>query len=470
MAEYFGKWQSDITNYVPRLLNTCEPRQNHKVVLFIDNVDQLSPESQAKTFILAQRVTRLIGSLTIVAMREESYYAASVQRSFTAYSSRRFHIASPRFLDVIKHRIGYAQHYLKDMIENPSFNSNRQELQDAQDIYDLLTIISESLSFSRNIVRFIEAVCFGNMRSALEMFIAFITSGATDVDKMLNIFRRDGKYYVGFHEFVKSIMLAERKYYKEEQSPILNIFDCGEYKNSSHFTAIRIMYVLLEYRSQASREGQGYVEISKLLSSFEDIFDNTEDFIVTINRLLQRQLIEVNTRATESITGASHVRITSAGWYYSKYLVRSFCHLDLVLQDTPLDNSQIAEELKQSVYFVDNLYDREEEKLERVEARFNRVELFLDYLKSQEERERSFFELDTIAGILGQPIIDSIREQYEKERDWIRKRIIENRERYADEMIFDSLEEDALQLDSLTPIETTDEITQDNPTEQTSPD
>jgi hypothetical protein len=108
------------------------------------------------------------------------------------------------------------------------------------------------------------------MRSALEMFIAFLTSGASDVDKMLNIYRRDGEYYVGFHEFVKSVILAARKYYKKEQSPILNVFDCGTYKNSSHFTALRILHLLLSYRAQASREGQGYIEISSVLSSFED--------------------------------------------------------------------------------------------------------------------------------------------------------------------------------------------------------
>lgn len=471
LAEYLGRWQSDIVSYVPRLLNTCESRKNQKVVLFIDNVDQLSPESQAKTFLLAQRVTRSIGSLTIVAMREESYYAASVQKSFSAYTSRRFHIASPRFLDVIQNRIKYAQLYLKNIIENPPTHPVQQELQDARDILDLLTIVSESL-FSRNynIIRYIEAICFGNMRSALEMFIAFLTSGATDVDKMINIYRRDGKYHVGFHEFVKSVMLAARKYYKEEQSPILNVFDCGAYKNSSHFTALRIIYVLLKYRAQASREGQGYVEITRLLSSFEDIFDNTEDFIVTLNRLLQIQLVEVNTRSTESIKGASHVRVTSAGWYYSRYLVRSFCYLDLVLQDTPFDNRQVAEDLKQSVYLVDNLYDREEDKLERVDARFKRVELFLDYLKSQEDQERSYFELPSADGShvqpIVQPIIDPIREQYESERDWIRRRIVENRERYADEIIFENLEEDALQLESLTSTETTDEQVQDNPTEQ----
>ena len=469
LAEYLGKWQSDTVKYVPRLLNTCEQRRSQKVILFIDNVDQLSPESQAKAFLLAQRVTRLIGSLTIVAMREESYYTASVQRSFTAYTNRKFHIASPRFLDVIQNRIAYAQKVMKKTFENPSFSATPHKIQDARDIYDLLTIVNQSLfSVNHNIVRFIEAICFGNMRSALEMFIGFLTSGATDVDKMLNIYRRDGQYFVGFHEFIKSVMLSARKYYKEEQSPILNVFDCGTYKNSSHFTALRILYLLLSYRGQSSREGQGYVEINRMLSSFEDIFDNTEDFIVSLNRLLRTQLVEVNTRSTESIIGASHVRVTLAGWYYTRYLVRSFCYLDLVLQDTPLNSSQIARELKQSVYFVDNLYDREEDKLQRVEARFNRVELFLDYLKKEEYQELTHFQLGTTADILGQPIVESIRWQYERERDWIRRRIEENRERYADETIIKTPEDDELQLDKINSAQTTDASEKDNPTEPTS--
>lgn len=468
LAEYLGNWQSDTVNYVPRLLNTCEPRNNKKVVLFIDNVDQLSPESQAKTFLLAQRITRLIGSLTIVAMREESYYTASIQRSFTAYTNRKFHIASPRFLHVLRNRIIYAQRFLKERIETPTLGSSPYEQQDAKDIYDLLTIVSESLfGTSYNIMRFIETICFGNMRDALGMFIAFITSGASDVDKMIGIYRREGDYFVGFHEFVKSVMLAARKYYKEEQSPILNVFDCGTYKNSSHFTALRILRLLLSYRAQASREGQGYIEITRILSSFEDIFDNTEDFIVTLNRLLRAQLVEVNTRSTESVTDASHVRVTSSGWYYSRYLVRSFCYLDLVLQDTPFNSNQVAEDLKQSVYLVDNLHDREEDKVERVEARFNRVEVFLDYLRNEEDQERTRLQLDTAAGILGQPIINSIREQYKREREWIRKRIKENRERYADETIFKTLEDDELQLDILNSAEPTDASEEDNTTELT---
>jgi len=79
------------------------------------------------------------------------------------------------------------------------------------------------LEWSRRISRFIECICFGNMRSALQMFTTFLTSGATDVDKMLLIYRRSGQYNVAFHEFLKSVMLEDRAYYKEDQSPIFNL-------------------------------------------------------------------------------------------------------------------------------------------------------------------------------------------------------------------------------------------------------
>jgi hypothetical protein len=87
---------------------------------------------------------------------------------------------------------------------------------DRKAIAEFLRIVEYSIfEKNKNIQRFIEAICFGNMRMALQMFTTFLISGATDVDKMLHIFHRDGSYFVAFHEFVKSIMLGERRYYKK---------------------------------------------------------------------------------------------------------------------------------------------------------------------------------------------------------------------------------------------------------------
>ncbi len=155
-------------------------------------------------FLLAQRVTRTIGAVTILALREESYYSASIQKTFTAYTNRKFHIASPRFRRLIDSRIQFALGVLENQTGAIDYVLRDGISIDRPAIADFLRIIETSI-FERNlnIARFIEALCFGNMRLALDMFTTFMTSGVTDVDKMLNIYRRDGAYFVAFHEFVK---------------------------------------------------------------------------------------------------------------------------------------------------------------------------------------------------------------------------------------------------------------------------
>lgn len=434
ISPYLAKWQDDLSVYVPRLLYLAKPRQKLGVVLFVDNVDQLAPHYQSQIFLLAQRVTRIIASTTIVALREESYYNASIQRTFTAYTSRKFHIASPHFRRLITSRIEYALDLLKTTDPDTDLNlwSGGITL-DRQSIIDFLTIVERSIfRFNVNIARFIEALCFGNMRLALQMFVTFLTSGATDVDKMLNIYRRDGGYYVAFHEFVKSIMLGDRSYYRESQSPVLNVFDCGAEKNASHFTAIRVLNVLLAHRGEATTEGRGYVETFRVISVVEDVFDNREDVIRSLDRLVRRELVETNTRSTTGIEGASHIRVTSAGWYYARHLVREFSYLALVLQDTPFDEISVERRLRDSLFRVGNIGDREEEKLARMQERFERGEAFLEYLSGQEQEERRRFGLDTLESIVAEPIVPGLRAEYERQRDWITRRLRENRERLAE--------------------------------------
>ena len=250
---------------------------------------------------------------------------------------------------------------------------------------------------------------------------------------MLGIYRRSGAYFVAFHEFVKSIMLGDRKYYREAASPVINVFDCSADRNSSHFTAIRILRFLLSRRGESSIEGQGYYELSKLISVMEDVFDNKEDVIRTLNRLVRRQLAEANTRSIESIEGASHVRVTASGWYYSRHLIGLFSYLDLVLQDTPLDDTEVEQYLRHSVGQVDNLGDREDQKVERMQTRFARVAHFLDYLDQQEEREHQGKDLVARSGVIGKRIVPALKEGFQSERTWIERRVRENRERYSED-------------------------------------
>jgi hypothetical protein len=176
------------------------------------------------------------------------------------------------------------------------------------------------------------------------------------------------------------------------------------------------------------------VDIGSVVGACEDVFDNREDVVRTLNRLVRRQLVEANTKAPDTIDGASHVRATSAGWYYDRFLVTSFCYLDLVLQDTPLSDAGVEAQLRRSVKQVDNLGDREEEKVARIAARFDRVRVFLAYLSKEEDEEwqRLGFAPE---GVLSRRFVPSLKTEIDSEMAWIYRRVRENRERVREDMV-----------------------------------
>src|SRR5439155_796119 len=108
LSDSLDSWMADLAVYVPKLVRATCVRLALKPVIFIDNVDQLSPAYQRDIFLFAQHMTGELSSVTVVALREESYYSANIMKTFTAYSSRRFHIAPPLVRKLLNSRIDYA--------------------------------------------------------------------------------------------------------------------------------------------------------------------------------------------------------------------------------------------------------------------------------------------------------------------------------------------------------------------------
>lgn len=424
ISNYLEKWSEDLLDYIPRILKLSKNFSRTNIIC-IDNVDQLSPEYQAQIFLLAQRIARNLDSIVIVAMREESYYSANIQRAFTAYNNRKFHILSPSFTSLISKRILYCKKVLELPEEELAKKLKTSIKIDKVSINKFLNIIEKSI-FSKNkkIASFIEALSFGNMREALEMFATFLYSGATNVDKMIKIYDRGGNYTVAFHEFAKSIILNDRKYYKESQSKVLNLFDCSNDLNSSHFVTHRILALLISRGNENSPEGRGFVDINKLYALFLDIFNNEQDLNRALTKLLIKQLIQLDTRSTESLKGANYIKISSAGWWYYKYLANTFAYLDLVFVDTPFNDHSVAEYLHKSIIELDEFSDKYENVNEKLDLRFKRVDTFLEYLNKEEEKEFVTFELNT-KGIFTKKFIPEIIENYQREKEFIQTKIKE---------------------------------------------
>lgn len=432
LTPFIIEWQNDICNYTRHLLKLF-PIRNKAIIICLDNVDQLPPLHQEQVYLAAQNIFRETDSIVILALREETFYSAITQKTFTAYSNQKYHVVSPDFMKLIGKRITFA---INDIKANHRLFPDTHEIgeQAKNDILDFLTIIEKSLyAKNKSLVKFINSMCFGNMRLALEYFATFLLSGATYVDKMLGIYREQGGYTIAFHEFIKSIMVNDRYYYSDSKSKILNVFNCSSEKNSSHFSAIRILNYLRARESVDSNEGLGYVNIDMLLNIFEEIFNDRTDVVWTCNYLLNKSLIETNTKATDTINNSSHIKITSAGKYYD-FLIKRFVYLDLVLIDTPLDDENIREELFKISVEIDKIPDHE--KYSKTLQRFERTELFIKYLKKEEDDEEKKYPAMRSCDDFKENISLSILNEFQSDRHFILNSIKRNRAmEFIDEFI-----------------------------------
>ena len=93
-------------------------------------------------------------------------------------------------------------------------------------------------------------------------------------------------------------------------------------------------------------------------------------------------LVQFENQSKQGYQTATFVRLTNTGRYYLNELVRKYIYLDLVWMDTPISDEAIVKELLNYVIEL-NRYKNPDD----IERRFQRTEIFLDYLKTMEERD-----------------------------------------------------------------------------------
>lgn len=382
--------------------------RGRRAVLVLDNTDQLGEEFQETVFLLAQRLSVELEAFTIVALREEKFFAAYRRGVFDAFGDRRFHIGSPDLGNVISRRLFYGLDKLRDE-ESSAFVAALSTHEREQVEKLIRSFIQSTTKDNTNIVRMLSCISNGDMRHALAMFRAFVSSGNTDVDKILRVISDSGGYTVPFHEFAKSAILDLRRYYRGSLSYVVNLFQRSAARSASHLTACRILARLDSASGSASKHGEGFVDTSQLLTEFRQSFGVAEDFVQKAGELLRHDLLESEPPKAQDIEATDALRVCAAGAYYWRYLVRSFAYVDLVYVDTPIAEKELARELGR--LSPDTL----------LTTRFSRVEKFLSYLRSVEDAELEA----TIArdGPFRASLVADIQAQIGAEVDSIRQRL-----------------------------------------------
>lgn len=403
-------WRIHVNQLVGRLFDDDQrlmsavlrdaPRAGLRVVVVLDNTDQLGEKFQEAVFLLAQRLSREVGALAIVTLREEKFFAAYRRGLFDAFGNRRFHVGSPSLKDVIRKRLEFALRRIR---------ASRLARDQKDDIELLLrTFIRSATEQNQNIVRYLQCVSNGDMRYALGTFREFVSSGNTDTRKILRIARTRGRYTIPFHEFAKSAILGVRRFYRSGVAETVNLFQRSAAATASHFASLRMLARLEASVRAPSSRGEGFVDTNLLLAEYRMAFGRADDFIQRGEELLRRGLVESEPPRAESIEATDALRITAAGAYYWRYLVRAFAYLDLVFVDTPLASKEVAASLAGMATVTD------------LSVRFERVRIFTHYLAECENAElTSVRDPDSF---YRKALMPSITTQVEAEIDFIQAR------------------------------------------------
>lgn len=380
-------------------------RRGLRPVLVLDNTDQMGEAVQAEIFLLAQHMAGQFGALTIVALREEKFFAAYRRGIFDAYGDRRFHIGSPHIGKVVRERLKYGREKFRD-VGASELELSESELSSIDGL--LSTLIKSATGGNSNIQRMLASVSNGDMRYALGLFRDFVSSGNTDVDKILRIVGESGHYSLPFHEFAKSAILGSRRYYRSSVSHFLNLFKRTDAASASHICALRLLARLMAADRAPSSHGEGYVEVPNLLKEYRQSFGHADDAVLWLGELLRRGLVESEPPRCPEVERADAFRITAAGAYYVRYLAQSFAYLDLVFVDTPLLDERLAKNLAAMA------------DTRAMSVRFDRVRMFLDYLQTAEDEE--LHEAAERSGFYRERLIGQIWEQVEREIRLIAKK------------------------------------------------
>jgi len=174
---------------------------------------------------------------------------------------------------------------------------------------------------------------------------------------------------------------------------------------------LKILSYSEENLSSTSPFGQGYVSINNIINEAEDIKISHEAITDSLIQLARYGLIVLDTKSRSSLDKASYFRITECGSYYLHVLINRFPYLDLIWVDTPIANIDLVRDLRR--YLNDTKLNR----------RFERTELFIDYLVYLEEREMQLNPEYKQSKLGKHTYALKIKRDYEYQKKYILKRL-----------------------------------------------
>jgi len=398
------KERDNLEPYIDRILRYASTKR--PIYIIVDNIDQIeNEEHQTKIFNESQAIARRSKSNVIISLREATYLKHRNSPVFDAFQLDTIYIDPPKVIPVLSRRFVYAKRFLKNKeAEILSESGIRFKVKDLSVFFG---IVSESL-LSQDSGFLLESLSGGDVRRGLLLVREFLASGHISANAALQTYLTEGKYKFPMHEVFKGALLGQRKYYREEDSLLFNIFDSKLGKLSLQLLRLQLLLVLIEFSYDSSFEG---FNLESITSDLYRIGVSNNEIMRVIKTLISSGAIR--TSDGNPLMKDSMIVPTRLGGYLILKLGYTFMYLEPCLMDACIYDEGTWSQLFELTENIESSI-----KMKRIQYRIERAKIFLNYLNNIEQnwivnckrfKLQNYWEKE----IIGKQIIPKAEKQFE---------------------------------------------------------
>jgi hypothetical protein len=379
-------WRQDPLKLTKGIARYLQGDRGENLIVVFDNVDRRETEAQLAAFEAALWLMDQTRALVILQMRDATFEAYKNEPPLDTYRSGQiFHISPPRFIDVVKRRLELSLEEIEREAPEQVKYKTRSGLQVSYPKRRagefLRGIYAELFQKPTNLSRILEALAGRNVRRALDMFMAILTSGHMPEEVIASVVQGSGFRSFPEYRILRALMRQDYRFFNNDTGFVANLLHCEpRWVRPSNLLIVEILFYLIGRRKVRGDNGQmGFVAMQRLLTDLEGMGFIAADINDACRFALEKELIEVETSSKSTIRQFDCVKATASGWAHMRLLASRIEYLAAILPTTPIDDDRFAAQI----------YDVMQTENRIGHPSYHRytalVEALLPYLRSQYE-------------------------------------------------------------------------------------
>jgi hypothetical protein len=351
-ANDLAKWQEDPILFVEGLSSYVLGGRRKILVAVMDNVDKLELKSQLDAFQLSLWLLDTSKAFIVIQMRDETYERYKNRPPLDTFRSNiAFHIAPPRFIDVVKRRLELGIAYLAENAPDTKVytldNGIRIRVPQS-DIGEFLhTLYVEVFGSNRNISRVLESIAGLDVRKALDMFASIITSGHLSTSQITSSVKGGKEFPITEPIVLRILMRTEYRLFSDISGFVTNIFHFDiKWDKPDNFLLCECLFFLALNRTRVGQLGiEGFFTCRHVSDALQLLGYVPEDTLQALNYLLERQLISADHMRFSKVEFDDTVRILASGFMHIRILPENIEYCFGIVPVTPVVESDVASRL-----------------------------------------------------------------------------------------------------------------------------